>query len=405
MIVNIIQNNSSPIYLQKNQLNLGFIPIGLDYYYYYMEVSKGEEGEIILFNKRQNGILISEIIEKNNETIPSNVNEFPNYNANNVSSYLEFNVYNQKLTFNSSHTQKCQKGCFLLMTYYSNIPKSLDINGTEFSILGRIWDEEEFKSQIINIPLDENIFGYFDETTVNIHYYSVFIPNISDNIYIEIHGMNILGYYKEGIIQINTQKITNNTKKLFDKCQNKMIIKLNPKDIGLKSFKGQYISFAFEKDNNDIKSYYYFRILQENPEINYILYPLEINKENYCETKYNRCYFLLKNEYHELSNKILIYSYGKNNVSYQVFYMSDKDYYSTDFNLSNLNKTEDIKSFNGLLSLDLNKDEHFILIEVNSTEEDNLTVVSNFYYESNTSSIDIDLYSYQLLLLKFSKKL
>ena len=265
MIVRIIQNNSSPIYLQKNQLNLGFIPNEIDYNYYYVEIFKREEGEIILFNKRQNGVLISKIIEKNNNIIPK-VDEFPKYNENIALSkdYLEFNIYNQKLNFNSSHTEKCERGCFLLITYYSNISKSLKINGTEYSLLSRIWEEEDFKSQIINIPLDEYIFGYFDKVSVNIHYYSIFIPYETDNIYIEIHGQNILGYSKEGIIQINTQKITSNTKKLFDKCQNKMIIKLNRKDIGLDSFKGKYISFAFEKDIKDIYSYYYFRILQQN---------------------------------------------------------------------------------------------------------------------------------------------
>jgi hypothetical protein len=76
--------------------------------------------------------------------------------------------------------------------------------------------------------------------------------------------------------------------------------------------------------------------------------------------------------------------------------MNDTDYYSTNFNLSNLNKSKDIESFNGLLSLDLKLDDHFILIVVESTEDENLTIVTNFYNESNSSSIDIDIYSYQL---------
>ena len=175
-----------------------------------------------------------------------------------------------------------------------------------------------------------------------------------------------------------------------------MIIKLNPEDIGLDSFKEKYISFAFEKNNKSIHSYYYFRILEQKSKNDYVIYPLDTNKENYCETKENKCYFLLKNEYNGLSNKILIYSYGKNNVSYQVFYMNETDYYSSNFNLNNLNKNEDIKSNNGLLSLDLKLDDHFILIVVESTEDENLTIVSNFYNESNSSSIDIDIYSYQL---------
>ena len=60
----ISQNNSTPLYLQKDQLNSGFLPIGLNFYYYYMEVFKGEEGEIILFNKWQNGRLISKILKR-----------------------------------------------------------------------------------------------------------------------------------------------------------------------------------------------------------------------------------------------------------------------------------------------------------------------------------------------------
>ena len=134
-----------------------------------MEIFKGEEGEIMLFNKRQNGILKGKIIEKNNNIIPKE-DEFTKYNGNDMLSNnsLEFNIYNQKLSFNSSHIKECENGCFLLITYYSNISKSLDIKGTEFSILSRIWNEEEFIPQIINIPLDEYIFGYFNETTVKL---------------------------------------------------------------------------------------------------------------------------------------------------------------------------------------------------------------------------------------------
>ena len=401
MIVQIIQNNATPFYLRKNQLNLGFIPRNLKYNYFYMEVFKGEEGEIMLFNKRQNGILISKIIKKKENLIP-NIKNFPsiiNYN------YLNFNIYSKKLSFNSTETQICKRGCFLLITYYSDISTSLEITGTEFSILSRIWDEEEFISQIINIPLNEYIFGYFDETNVNIHYYSIFIPYETDNIYIEIHGKNILGYSKEGIVKINTYKTTGNTKKLFDECQNIKIITLNKKDIGLNSFKGKYISLAFEEEEylGDINLYYYFRILQENPKNNYIIYPLDTNKENYCETKNNKCYFLLKNEYNDLINKIVIYGFGKNKVSYRISYMKENIYYSNNLDISHLEGFNKINSVNGRLNLDFQKNNTYALLEIksNSIENENLTVVSNFDREHNPSSINI--YSYQLYQLLKSK--
>ena len=392
MFVKIIHNNSFPFNLERNQLNSGFISKNIDYYYYYMEVYKGEEGEIILFNKKQNGILIAKNVTSYD--IP-NVHFFPKYNEidalNNKN--LGFNVYNQKISFNSSHTEYCYSlRCYLLITYYSNISKDLDINGTEFSILSRVWDKGN--SHIINIPLNEYIFGIFDESSFNIHYYSVFIPYDTKNIYIEIDGMNIIGYSHKGIIQINKKNKDSNTTKLFDKCQNKMIINLKSKDIGLDSFGGEYISFAFEKNSIDIHSYYYFRILQQNYENDSMIYPLDTNKENYCEAINNKCYFLLKNEYSELLNKIVIYSFGENDVSYKVFLMNDEDYYSTNLNINNLNKVKEIESFNGHLILNLKKKERFILILVESNLDKNFKIISNFYNQSNFPSIDI--YSYQL---------
>ena len=394
MIVKIFHNNSFPFYLPKNQLNLGFIPKNIDCYYYYMKVYKGEEGEIILFNKRQNGILKARII---GDLVVPHTFLFTKYydTEASYSNYLKFNIYNQKLSFNSSNTKGCYTPyCFLILTYFSNISKSLDINGTEFSLLSRVWNKEESKSQTINIPLNEYIFGIFDETSFNIHYFSVFIPYDANNIYIEIHGMNILGYFKEGNDKINTISIDSHYKKLFDKSQNKMIIKLNPNDIGINSFKGKYISFAFEKDSIDINSYYYFRILQQYYENDYMIYPLDTNKENYCKTNDNKCYFLLKNDYNILLNKIIIYGYGKNDISYKVYYMKDTDYYSSYLNLNHLNDIKEIEGFNGYLNLDLKTNESFILIEIksNSNENENLTILSSFYNQKNTSFIDI--YSY-----------
>ena len=168
-----------------------------------------------------------------------------------------------------------------------------------------------------------------------------------------------------------------------------MIITLKKDDIGLHSFKGEFISFAFKKDIKDISSYYYFRILQQHPESNYIIYPLDTNKENLCQTNNSKCYFLLKNEYNVLSNKIHIYGYGKNEISYKVHYMNDTNYYSANFNLDNLNEFKEIDSHNGHLSLDLKVNEHFILIEINSKENEILNILPSFYAQQNLSYIDI----------------
>ena len=56
----------------------------------------------------------------------------------------------------------------------------------------------------------------------------------------------------------------------------------------------------------------------------------------------------------------------------------------------------EVESSNGLLNLDLDMNYNYTLVEIttNSTENENLTILSNFNNEQNLTSINI--YSYQL---------
>jgi len=176
-----------------------------------------------------------------------------------------------------------------------------------------------------------------------------------------------------------------------------MIIKLDDKGIALDSIKGKYISFAFETEFLDIHSYYYFRILQQNSGNNFMVYPLDTNKENLCELNNNKCYLLLNNEYNEyndLSNKISIY---ENNISYKVIYMNNTDYYSKGLNLEILDKFKEIESFKDYINLNFQNNYALVEILANSKENKILTVIQNFLNQQNSSYIDI--YSYQLFHL------
>jgi len=275
VIIKVSGNSYSPFYLQNNILNLGFIPKNEICQYYYMKVYKGQEGEILLNNKRLNGMLISKIINKNENDDILNITIYPecNQTINLSNEFLQFEEYNKKLSINSSNTNICENDCYLLITYYSDQHNYINITGNEYTLLSRIWDEEDFISQIVNIPLNEFIFGVIDDTTINIHYYSIYIPEDTENITIEMHGENIISFVRKGIKKINTYKITKYTKQLNTNLKEKLVININRKELGLDSYKGQYISFAFKKgDDDDQYSYYYFRILQPNNN-NIIIYP------------------------------------------------------------------------------------------------------------------------------------
>ena len=114
MNIKMIKKNFTSI-LEQNNLNYGFITSQIDYQYYYMEVFKDQEGEIMLHNKIANGILIAEIITKNESIDLNNTNNYPNKGTN---TSLILNQHTFKLYFSYNDTSKCGNGgCYLLITY------------------------------------------------------------------------------------------------------------------------------------------------------------------------------------------------------------------------------------------------------------------------------------------------
>jgi hypothetical protein len=298
----IIENNTTSI-LQNNYLNYGFITSRTSYQYYYMEVFKGEEGEIILHNKIANGHLYAFIIQKknkDNEDIENyNDNYYPN---NNDTNYLELNGNTLKLKYNFSHTNGCEEGCYLLLTYYHEPFLSNDIIGYEFTLLVKVWDDIDMSQQIVNIPFNEYIFGYFEEESINEHYYSIFLPNDTKELIVQIEGKNFDGFIGAGKKKLITSRKMENIDKLII-TNKQMVFRYQIKDLSYINIYGnKYMSFAFRPIDYfaDIFSYYSFRIFYLKEGENLII-PLDSNIGSICRpTKDNDssnfyCYFLLKN--------------------------------------------------------------------------------------------------------------
>ena len=316
-----------------------------------------------------------------------------------------FNEYSQKLSFKK--TNNCKEGCYLLITYQSiyfeneNEPK---IIGTEFSLLGRILEDvEEFKSQIINIPLNEYIQGSFESSSFNIHYYSIYIPDKTKNIILELNVNNIAIFAKKDVKKINIYNIDSLTKKYFGN----LLLDINLQDLGINSIEDEYITFALLIYLPLENSHYYFRVLQENSDNDYIIYPLDTNKANICNTSEIQgdyyCMFFLDNIYKDLNNDIILYAYGESNVnSVELFAEHDKnDYYymeleKLDYKLIN-------KKNNTFYKIE-NKDylnTKFILIKIQSSYNETLTILTNFYANSFIFP-PVQIYSYQLVYLNES---
>ena len=96
MNVKVIKKTSISI-LEQNNLNYGFITSNIEYQYYFMDIFKDQEGEIMILNKRQEGILIANLIEKSKEIDLKNINTYPK--KDHIDS-LKFNQHTLKLSFN-----------------------------------------------------------------------------------------------------------------------------------------------------------------------------------------------------------------------------------------------------------------------------------------------------------------
>ena len=324
LIFKLSESNSISI-LEKNKLNLGFTISKKVNQYYYLEVFKGEEGEVMPYNKAE---YIKE--GKNNQ--------------------LQFNANTRKLSFKLNQTEQCEKGCYLFITYSHD---NYDFNsrvGFEYTLLVRIWDEEEIGSQIINIPFNEYIFGVFEEKSINHHYYSLFIPNNTKSIIVQFEGNFIEGFYGFGNKKLNTFRELNNIQKI-NNGEIKIIKEINLSNSNV----SDYISFAFRLQNFFKKEFslYYFRILLKNGE-NKTIYPLDSNTGNICEPKmedgnYYFCYCLLKNYYNEFSlNYYISHSNHKNKLTYSYYELINGDIKG--YNLTNITSAS-IKKYNNYTSL------------------------------------------------------
>lgn len=387
-----IKNDTISV-LQKYYLNQGFITSNNQFQYYYMEIFKGEEGEIILHNKRLNGkIFISIKPKKEIENVEDRVNYLIE-NENN----LKFDEYTQKLPFYFSNTSICQEGCYMFITYlHESIRYTEPIVGYEYTLLVRVWDELDYSPPILNIPFNEYIFGSFDLELIDHHYYSIFIPKEAEKIIIQIEGNFIDGFFGEGRKKLYTLSNKNNIIN-FNITKNKMLInyKIGKSEV-IK--KGNYISFAFRPKNyfKDFFSFYYFRIfyLKKGEKL---IYPLDSNIGNICKPLKDKsqgiyyCDFLLKNDYN-------LFSLGYSITDFNQIEIYKIKYTETCYDTNNKNEIKNVTKYSkSIYFFGNNSNLISILFRFEFYDNEIKNIISTF--KDDNYKIFPSIYSAQLYML------
>ena len=379
----IIEENSICL-LEKNALNFGFITSNSTYHYYYTEILPGEEGELMLHNKRLYGVLHAKIINKSD----IDINELNNINLYlHNETKLEYNQHSLQLKFDYDDTVLCFDGCYLLVTY-EQIKSEGDfpLIGYEYTILSRTWNYIDYISDSIEIPYNEYIISCFGKGASREHYYSIYIPEEADKILIQIEGNYFDAFYEKGKKIINT--LNDRTKKIEIKDNKDVFILQRDKDYNSKD---KLIGLAFRpKDyNKEIISFYYFRVLyKEKLKEKYL--PIDSNFGNLCVPEFNFCYLILKNDYNELNNNKFVISSSNQNeyvkINISIIY-KNKTKFDDAYNIKYI-FNENIKNINEI---------DYILFKFEFTNNELKNIISAF--SDKIENIYLQIYSIQTFYL------
>jgi len=390
----IIEENNICL-LSKNNLNFGFITSNSTYQYYHAEILPGEEGELMLHNKRLYGVLHAKIVNKSEINNISDISEYPNGSDN--KDELEYNEHKLQLQFSYGNTQHCVNGCYLLITYKQINPKEdFPLIGYEYTILSRTWNYADSVSNLIDIPPNEYIIGCFGEGSSPQHFYSIHIPDEVDKIIIQLEGNYFEALYIEGRKKINIWSLTEENKEL-ELENNKNVIILNKENIADLSFMFRTVNFF-----DLIFSYYYFRVLfiKKDEKTKYL--PIDSNLGNLCipelitensSKKYYYCNLILKNNYDEL-----------NTIKFAISSVNQNEYVKINISIMNNNNEieNDTKDFTYVYEEIINNVE-YILFKFIFENNEIKKIISSFC--DKIESIYPQVYSGQMYYLdNFEKK-
>ena len=188
----IRQEIISPSYIKKGLMKTDIIA-GKSSVYYYTDVNKGEEGEVLVNFERGTGNIYARIVSKENDDLDSNWMgrvHLPNANDDDL---LTVNEYSHKILYDADNTKICGNiGCFLLITIENTVSRTIESYDYlyDISLYAKVNNGDKFKNQIINIVLDRFIIGDFpsNKDITYKQYYTFRLPNDAEKIVFELQS-------------------------------------------------------------------------------------------------------------------------------------------------------------------------------------------------------------------------
>ena len=404
-------NRKNPSILKKGVFR-GNIINSNDIAYFGIPIQQNEEGEIIINNKRGNGVLFGKTIK-----IDENSNSWEELislpNEDDILENLKYDDINHILKFNKSNTNFCDdEGC-LLFVGVKNTDKYNNNNlNFEFNIFARVYDLNKKMENTIIIPPNEFIKGSLsqDKNYYN-SYQFIFDKDLIEEIDIEFQSLtcymiiNDKDAFPTG--NIYSLKINSGFNQLLKITKDTITLlkqKINLSNGFLILFVGTSIFEQINKDNKS--SPYYFRVRPLYKNTSNII---EINSdtETFCSTKENsNCNFKFSlfnyDSYNPFFSYIISEIPSKLKIYYKFVDIKQFDSCSTNscyekFLPKEGKENVKIAEKNYIFEEKIDK-QNYILISVISPIKNNITIytlMNNF-----SSNRKPSFYSVQLLYLK-----
>ena len=321
-----------PIYIKKTIMKEDSLS-GNEIEYYYTDIIKDEEGEIIVNFDRGNGNIFARIYDKNSTDNNSDWMgkiHLPKPNDNDI---LKTDPYLKKVLYSKEDSSKCNKGCYLIIGVQNMIHSETENEKFlyDISIMIYILSKNE-KRQITSIPIDKYIIHSLPQNEIlddYYKYYSLYVPSEAKELIIEFQSELCDMYVKDGN-QIPSKK--DYDYKFTPNSSGASIFKIKRREGS--TLKGRTFTFAVGTSKAKVlfTSLYTFRLRLPNENYNELIL-VQSDQKAICDIENNNelCFFMIPlREYHDI-DYIYVHAYSNVNTDI-VFYFNQIDSQIIDLN-------------------------------------------------------------------------
>ena len=363
-----------PSYLPKDRLIKNLLPTN-QYQYYYLDIGKDEECDIILDFNEGSGQGIAKIVKKNE------IENNPNYNRRvllplpGMPQNYVFDQYTKELKVTKEMTSKCDKGCEIYIAIFH-----LDQRYTDYISSFNIYYRKN--NNIVYIPENKIVHGNLKSIEER-NLFRIKINKKTDSITFNLKGEYISVYIKKG------ETIPTPEDKdyyFYSETQKTLIINSN-------SFENQIFTFMASTNILENNNYRNYDIKIDTPDsfsLNIKMIDYLHNNPCYFNKGNIKCHYMLPVEKYNKENKLYLFTPNNKDTLIYANYISMEEFdnLSIDEKIKKL-PTKLIDSTDHLI-IDISnriKDIYVLItVETKDTENESISnlVVGSFYHSSSS---------------------